>query len=186
VLGQIERLLNDEGECIDSRLMRFQLIDQILAWTPGRSLQAVKHLTLAEEYLADHFPGFPVMPGVLMLETLVEAAAWLVRLTEDFRPTIVTLRDVKGAKYGTFMDSGHSMVVRVEVTGDYDVQASTVAFKGVGEKEGQQTVQARFVVSKRRVEECSPEGKGLDDQLSGHFRRLWATLRPDRAKFGFV
>lgn len=162
--------------------MRFQLIDQILAWNPGRSLQAVKHLTLAEDYLADHFPGFPVMPGVLMLETLVEAAAWLVRLTEDFRPTVVTLREVKGAKYGTFMDPGHSMVVHVEVQGDYDETASTVAFKGVGEKGGQQTVQARFIVCKRRLEETTPEGKDLDERLAAHFRRQWATLRPQRVK----
>lgn len=174
--------MGDEGECLHSQVMRFQLIDQILAWTPRRSLQAVKHLTLAEDYLVDHFPGFPVMPGVLMLETLVEAAAWLVRLTEDFRPTVITLREVKGAKYGTFMAPGHSMVVNVEVTGDYDEQGSTVAFKGVGEKEGQQTVQARFVVSKRRLEGSGPEGKELDDRLVFHFRRQWATLGPERRK----
>ena len=57
--------------------MRFNLIDRIVEVRPGRGLQAVKNLTLGEEYLADHFPTFPVMPGVLMLETLVEAGAWL-------------------------------------------------------------------------------------------------------------
>ena len=56
--------------------MRFNLVDRIVEVQPGRSLQAVKNLTLGEEYLADHFPTFPVMPGVLMLETLVEAGAW--------------------------------------------------------------------------------------------------------------
>ncbi len=53
--------------------MRFNLIDRIVETRPGQSLRAVKNLTLGEEYLADHFPTFPVMPGVLMLETLVEA-----------------------------------------------------------------------------------------------------------------
>ena len=48
--------------------MRFVLIDRIQEIVPGQSLTAVKNLSLAEEYLADHFPGFPVMPGVLMLE----------------------------------------------------------------------------------------------------------------------
>jgi 3-hydroxymyristoyl/3-hydroxydecanoyl-(acyl carrier protein) dehydratase len=55
--------------------MRFHLVDRIVAVEPGKSLRAVKHLTLAEEYLADHFPTFPVMPGVLQLQALVEAGS---------------------------------------------------------------------------------------------------------------
>src|ERR687888_105779 len=62
--------------------MRFNLVDRIVEVQPGRSLRAVKNLTLGEEYLADHFPAFPVMPGVLMLEALVEAGAWLLRLKD--------------------------------------------------------------------------------------------------------
>ena len=50
--------------------MRFNLIDKIVEVQAGSSLKAIKNLTLGEEYLADHFPTFPVMPGVLMLETL--------------------------------------------------------------------------------------------------------------------
>jgi 3-hydroxyacyl-[acyl-carrier-protein] dehydratase len=49
--------------------MRFQLVDRILEVEPGKRIRLVKNLTLAEEYLADHFPSFPVMPGVLMLQT---------------------------------------------------------------------------------------------------------------------
>ncbi len=59
--------------------MRFNLIDRIVAVQPGKSLLAVKNLTSGEEYLADHFPTFPVMPGVLMLQSLVESASWLLR-----------------------------------------------------------------------------------------------------------
>jgi 3-hydroxyacyl-[acyl-carrier-protein] dehydratase len=47
--------------------MRFTLIDRVLAVDPGKSITAIKALSLAEEYLGDHFPRFPVMPGVLML-----------------------------------------------------------------------------------------------------------------------
>ena len=66
--------------------MRFLLIDRILDLEPGRNLVAVKNLSMAEEYLADHFPGFPVMPGVLMLEALTQAgrgwsATWRISPT---------------------------------------------------------------------------------------------------------
>ena len=64
--------------------MRFILIDKIVEIEPGKRLKAVKSVSLAEEYLADHFPTFPVLPGVLLLEGLIESASWLVRTTENF------------------------------------------------------------------------------------------------------
>src|SRR5947209_7056324 len=95
--------------------MRFNLVDRILEVEPGRVLRAVKNLTLGEEYLADHFPTFPVMPGVLMLQTLVEASAWLLRLTDDFRHSVIVLREAKNVKYGTFMEPGRQLAVTVEL-----------------------------------------------------------------------
>ena len=47
--------------------MRFTLLDRVVAIEPGKSITAVKSVTLAEEYLGDHFPRFHVLPGVLML-----------------------------------------------------------------------------------------------------------------------
>ena len=61
--------------------MRFELIDQVLEHAPDRVV-AIKNVTLAEEYLADHFPGFPVLPGVLMLEALVQAARHLLTASD--------------------------------------------------------------------------------------------------------
>ncbi|MGD9644825.1 MAG: beta-hydroxyacyl-ACP dehydratase, partial [Pirellulales bacterium] len=75
--------------------MRFTLIDRIVECEPWQKIAARKNLTLAEEYLADHFPGFPVMPGVLMLEAMTQAGAWLVRASEDFRHSMVVLREAR-------------------------------------------------------------------------------------------
>src|SRR5574341_964896 len=113
--------------------MRFNLVDRILEIEPGRRILAVKNLTLGEEYLADHFPTFPVMPGVLMLQTLVEAGAWLLRLTEDFRHSVIVLREARNVKYGTFMEPGKQMRLRVDLVSRDDV---TARFKGKGEVDG--------------------------------------------------
>src|SRR5579871_2820707 len=95
--------------------MRFCLVDRILEVQSGRKIRAVKNLTLGEEYLADHFPTFPVMPGVLMLQTLVEAGAWLLRVSDDFRYSVIVLREAKNVKYGTFMEPGRQMAITAEL-----------------------------------------------------------------------
>src|SRR6185503_20197498 len=95
--------------------MQFNLVDRIVEVAPGKKLRAIKRLTLGEEYLADHFPTFPVMPGVLMLQTLVESASWLLRLTEDYRHSIIVLREAKNVKYGTFMQPGHTLDLEVDL-----------------------------------------------------------------------
>ncbi|MFQ5805392.1 MAG: beta-hydroxyacyl-ACP dehydratase, partial [Phycisphaerae bacterium] len=67
--------------------MKFVLVDRISELETGRRIVAHKALSLAEEYLGDHFPTFPVLPGVLMLEAMVQASAWLVREALDFAPS---------------------------------------------------------------------------------------------------
>jgi len=151
--------------------VKFHLIDRIVSLEPGKKLVAYKNLTMAEEYLADHFPGFPVMPGVLMLETLVQAGAWLLRLTEDYRHSMIVLRDARNVKYGTFMDPGHRMEVKVELVERTETGAT---FKGTGNKDGQSTVNARFSVATYNLASLDP-AHGVWDQ------RLIASLR-DRSK----
>ena len=119
--------------------MRFNLIDKIVEVQAGVSLKALKNLTLGEEYLADHFPTFPVMPGVLMLQTLVEAGAWLLRISEDYAHSVIVLREAKNIKYGNFMEPGKQMLITVELI---EKTADLAVFKGKGEMEGQSTVSA--------------------------------------------
>jgi 3-hydroxyacyl-[acyl-carrier-protein] dehydratase len=154
--------------------MRFNLIDRIMEVRPGRALQAVKNLTLGEEYLADHFPTFPVMPGVLMLQTLVEAGAWLLRLTDDFASSVIVLREAKGVKYGTFMEPGRQMTVSVELVERGDGLAS---FKGKGETEGQSTVSARLVLAHYNLRDRDPAMRATDERLVQHYRQMYGLLR---------
>lgn len=142
--------------------MKFHLIDRIITLEPGKKLVAYKNLTMGEEYLADHFPGFPVMPGVLMLETLTQAAAWLLRLSEDFRHSTIVLRDARNVKYGSFMDPGNRMEVKVELMERTD---TTATFKGTGSKEGASTVNARFTVATYNLASQNPANADLDQKL---------------------
>ena len=70
--------------------MKFNLIDKIQRLEPNR-IVASKSVSLAEEYLADHFPKFPVLPGVMMLEALTQAAGWLMHHRENFAKSVVVL-----------------------------------------------------------------------------------------------
>src|SRR5262245_47675483 len=157
--------------------MRFNLVDRIVAVEPGRSLQAVKYLTLGEEYLADHFPTFPVMPGVLMLQTLVEAGAWLLRVSEDYRHSVIVLREAKNVKYGNFMEPGRAMRVIVELAGENGALAE---FKGKGEMDGSQTVSARFTLARYNLRDRNPAWQGVDERLITHWRERYAVLRGEQ------
>ena len=152
--------------------MRFQLVDRIVDFTPGQRLAAYKNLALGEEYLADHFPKFPVMPGVLMLQALVESAAWLLRLSENFSQSMIVLREVKNVKYGSFVEPGRRMQMEVELTKQ---EGSLSTFKGKGHVEGTATVTARFVTEHYNLQDRHPEMSTVDERLTQHFRQL-ATL----------
>src|SRR3954447_13953400 len=155
--------------------MRFHLVDRILEVEAGKSLRAVKHLTLGEEYLADHFPTFPVMPGVLMLQTLVEAGSWLLRITDDFRHSVIVLREAKNVKYGSFMEPGKTLVVSAEILEKTDgPDPNAVTFKGKGECEGAATVSARVTVSRYNLRDRDPALQGADERIITHLRGIYA------------
>jgi 3-hydroxyacyl-[acyl-carrier-protein] dehydratase len=141
---------------------------------PGQALRAVKNLTLGEEYLADHFPTFPVMPGVLMLETLVEAGAWLLRLSDDFRHSMVVLREARNVKYGSFMEPGRQMTVSVELV---EREGGLATLKGKGESEGQTTVSARVMLTSYNLRDRDPALRATDERIVRYLRELYDVLR---------
>jgi len=156
--------------------MRFNLVDRILEVEPGRRIRVVKNLTLGEEYLADHFPTFPVMPGVLMLETLVEAAAWLIRISEGFAHSVIVLREAKNVKYGSFMEPGRNLVVTAELIEPLEASPELATFKGKGEMEGAATVSARITVARYNLRDRNPALREVDVRIVDHLRRLHTTL----------
>ena len=125
--------------------MRFRMIDRIIGYEPWKRIEAVKVLSLSEEYLGDHFPSFPVMPGVLMLEAMTQAASWLMRLSGGMDGAIYPLVAVKAVRYGGFVVPGNELRLVVEIVGrDGDV----TRFKGKGRCGGTNAVVGRFALKR--------------------------------------
>lgn len=111
--------------------MHFTLIDRVLERSEDR-LVALKLVSNAEEYLQDHFPTFPVLPGVMMIEALVQASREL--LDEGGSGDRWVLGGVKALKYGSFVKPGESLRVEVEVSKRTD---EGVTLKGVGHRQAE-------------------------------------------------
>lgn len=155
--------------------MRFTLLDRIVAIEPGKSITAIKTLSLSEEYLADHFPCFPVMPGVLMLEAMTQAAAWTIRLGEDFAHSIVVLRQAKNVKYGDFVEPGRMLTVTAEVLSQDETTTKIKASGMVGDRT---SLTARLVLERYNMADRRPYGDAIDVRVRAELRKLWGVLHP--------
>ena len=69
--------------------MRWIWIDRFVKFEPGKSAQAVKNVSLAEEHLHDHFPGYPVMPSSLIIEGVAQTAGVLICHASNFDEKVV-------------------------------------------------------------------------------------------------
>ncbi len=156
--------------------MKFELLDQIES-ADGSRVVAAKQVSLAEEYLADHFPTFPVLPGVMMLEAATQAAGWAMHLGSDFACSMAVLKEARNVKYGRFVAPGDRLVVEVERLKATDGGA---AFKAVGSVEGRQTVAARLEVAYFNLADRTPALAETDRRLIAHHRRRWAVLNAQR------
>lgn len=140
--------------------MKYRQLDQITSLVPGKSLTARRTLRADEEYLMDHFPRFPVMPGVMMLESLHQAAIWLVRSGDDFRTPLVLLREVRSVKFGDFLSPGETLDIVAETIKE---EGNLTTIKATAQKGDKVTVSARLI-----VEKCGsgdPEHVGTDEDV---------------------
>lgn len=155
--------------------MRFTLLDRVVAIEPGKNISAVKNVTLAEEYLADHFPRFPVLPGVLMLEAMTQASAWTIRLGEDFAHSIVVLRAARNVKYGDFAEPGKTLTVTAEVLSQDDRITKVKASGKIGDRT---SLTARLELERYNLADRVAHGAALDARVRSEMRRLWSLLYP--------
>src|SRR5262249_46964863 len=94
--------------------MRWIWIDRFLEFHSGKSARALKNLSLAEDYFADHFPGYPVVPGSLMLEGLAQTGGILVGEANDFQEKVV-LAKIPGARFHREVLAGEQLIYETEL-----------------------------------------------------------------------
>ena len=153
--------------------MKFELLDRIEEVESGQRLVAVKAVSRAEEYLGDHFPTFPVLPGVMMLQALAEAGTWLVREAEDFASSVILLSDAKNVTYKSFVKPGN--LLRVEVT-CLERGPERSRFSGVGYCNQTEMVKARFGLRHFSLAERGASWSTVDDRLRQAARARFAAL----------
>ncbi len=155
--------------------MRFSLIDRILELEPGHRIRTVKALSLAEEYLGDHFPKFPVMPGVLMLEALTESAAWLVRVSEDFAHSMVVLKEARRIRYGQFVEPGQLLHLSAEIVSQDE---RITECKAEGRLDDRLTVSGKIYLERYNLAERNPDLARVDRSVVRDMRDLFQILSP--------
>jgi len=158
--------------------MKFCLVDKIESLAPGERIVAVKNLSLAEEYLADHFPAFPVLPGVLMLEALTQSAAWLTRVQQDFSKSLVLLSAARNVRYASFVAPGHTLRCEVDAV---KIDSDGAKFKAVGFVGDIQAVSARLELQCRNLADERPSMADTDDLLRRQARELFGLIGGPRA-----
>jgi 3-hydroxyacyl-[acyl-carrier-protein] dehydratase len=153
--------------------VKFNLIDKIELLSDDK-IVAVKYVSLAEEYLADHFPTFPVLPGVLMLEAVTQAATWLMHHRTRFGRSVAVLKEARNVKYGSFVAPGNILRVEVDFVKTTDAGAS---FKVAGTVNDATALAARIELAYFNLADKQPDLAAIDGRLTEHNKNRWAVLQ---------
>ncbi|MBL8816232.1 MAG: beta-hydroxyacyl-ACP dehydratase [Planctomyces sp.] len=150
--------------------MKFCLVDRIVELVPGTSIRTLKNVSLAEEYLQDHFPGFSVLPGVMMVEAMVQSCAWLTRVTDDFQHSVILLKQARAVKFNSFLKPGQTL----DVTATLKKQnGDEVEFQAAGTVNGESAVSAKLTLSRTNLASVNPGLVENDRRVIASMRELY-------------
>lgn len=128
------------------------LVDRVLNWESGKTITAIKNVTANEEFFNGHFPNKPVMPGVLMIEAMAQAAALLSFLTMGQKPdenTLVYFLGIDNARFKRPVEPGDQLKLEVEII---KVARGIWKYKATASVDGQLAVEADLMCTLRTVE----------------------------------
>jgi len=123
----------------------FLLVDRVVEYEPGARLVAWKSVTMNEPFFTGHFPGHPVMPGVLILEALAQASALMAILDlppEETRKKVTYLMGIDNARFRRPVVPGDRLELEVKVTKQ---KGAVWKLQGVARVDGQAVAEADFL-----------------------------------------
>jgi len=136
------------------------LVDRVLDWESGKTITAIKNVTINEEFFNGHFPHKPVMPGVMMIEALAQTAALLSFLTIGQKPddnAVVYFIGIDGARFKRPVEPGDQIKMEVEIIRS---ARGIWKYKAKGSVDGQIAVEAELMCTMRSVSDASqPAGQ---------------------------
>jgi len=158
--------------------MRFRQLDRITELVRGERIVAIRHVRADEDYLRDHFPLFPVMPGVLMLEALFQASCWLIRASEGFENSLLILKEARNVKFADFMEPQQTLHITAEIL---KMESSSVSIKAAGTKGDSVAVSARLVIAKSNMKSqqlgLAPLDEFMRESMRTQFEHLTAEMK---------
>ena len=99
--------------------MRFVFVDRVIMLEPGRSIDTIKNVAATEDVFDDHFPGYPILPGALIVETFEQATQLLIAASHDYT-RVGRLRAVRRVAFRRFVRPGDQLRVRCARAGGDD------------------------------------------------------------------
>jgi 3-hydroxyacyl-[acyl-carrier-protein] dehydratase len=166
---------------LQRNLMRFWLLDTIEEFVADERLVGSKQVSYSEEYLQDHFPEFPVLPGVFMLEAATQASAWLLRLSEGYAHSIVELKEAKNIKYADFVRPGSRLTVTTELMKKDEREAT---FKVTGMVGDSTSLSGRLVMQRFNLADTDPSMAEVDAHVVRYMRSIEQVMRLNRVPAG--
>ena len=127
----------------------FLLIDRVLEVEPGKSIVALKNVSINEPFFPGHYPHHPVMPGVLVIEAMAQAAALLTFKTQGTKPeddAVYYFVGIDGARFKRPVSAGDQLIIKVELLRN---MRGIWKFSAVAEVEGLVAAQAELMCTMR-------------------------------------